>query len=138
MLSYSPISIPIGLNGENKSTTLIRRDLFDARFQLIAEDERTGDSKVAQDKRDSNAQKHGARQEKGTDALAFIDNPSDLVPGIYEGGLKTWECSLDLVEVLHSVYGSDLARDIRGKRILEVSEQHFERLRRQLTDTDLV
>lgn len=25
---------------------------------------------------------------------------SDLVPGEYEGGLKTWECSLDLVSIL--------------------------------------
>ncbi|KAI8451139.1 hypothetical protein BY996DRAFT_8539152 [Phakopsora pachyrhizi] len=29
-----------------------------------------------------------------------ISSTSDLIPGIYEGGLKTWECSLDLAEVL--------------------------------------
>ena len=38
-------------------------------------------------------------------ALDFLDAPSDLVvPGVYEGGLiKTWECSLDLVEHLHEL-----------------------------------
>ncbi|KAI8450832.1 hypothetical protein BY996DRAFT_8545409 [Phakopsora pachyrhizi] len=29
-----------------------------------------------------------------------ISSTSDLIPGIYEGGLKTWECSLDLAKVL--------------------------------------
>lgn len=35
-------------------------------------------------------------------ALQFLDAPSDLVPGVYEGGLKTWECSLDVVDYLNS------------------------------------
>mmetsp|Transcript_6700 Transcript_6700/g.9066 ORF Transcript_6700/g.9066 Transcript_6700/m.9066 type:complete len:188 (+) Transcript_6700:159-722(+) len=26
---------------------------------------------------------------------------SDLEPGVYEGGLKVWECSIDLVDYLH-------------------------------------
>jgi hypothetical protein len=36
-------------------------------------------------------------------AAAAADNSStdsDLVPGIYEGGLKTWECALDLAAYL--------------------------------------
>ncbi|KAI3602804.1 hypothetical protein WG66_008044 [Moniliophthora roreri] len=33
-------------------------------------------------------------------ALAFINQPPDLVPGMYEGGLKTWECSLDAIDYL--------------------------------------
>jgi protein-histidine N-methyltransferase len=80
--------------------TLHRRDLFDARFQLISED--NGDL---------------PEQPK---MLDFIDNPSDLVPGIYEGGLKTWECSLDLVDYLEGLQDPEL-RDVRGKRVLEVS-----------------
>jgi protein-histidine N-methyltransferase len=27
---------------------------------------------------------------------AVIDAPADLIPGTYEGWLKTWECALDL------------------------------------------
>lgn len=54
------------------------------------------------------------------DALGFLDAPSDLVPGVYEGGLKTWECSLDLAECLHRSIGGNPGHNLKGKRILEV------------------
>ncbi|KAJ7049950.1 hypothetical protein C8F01DRAFT_1181069 [Mycena amicta] len=53
-------------------------------------------------------------------ALAFLDAPSDLVPGVYEGGLKTWECSLDLVNYLDGVTGSSGGSYFTGQRVLEV------------------
>jgi hypothetical protein len=62
------------------SVTLSRRDLFDARFQLLAQ----ADEDKAEEK----------------DELRFVDAPSDLVRGVYEGGLKTWECSVDLAGYL--------------------------------------
>ncbi|CAG8625172.1 9489_t:CDS:2 [Acaulospora colombiana] len=34
--------------------------------------------------------------------LEYINAPSDVIPNVYEGGLKTWECSIDLVEYLSS------------------------------------
>lgn len=81
--------------------TLTRRDLFDARFQLISDDDvLTHPAKVS--------------------ALDFIDAPSDLVPGVYEGGLKTWECSLDIVNYLDGLEDDFMDSDIHGKRILEV------------------
>ena len=40
---------------------------------------------------------------------------SDLIPGVYEGGLKVWECALDLVEYLAE---SDI--DFSGMRVLEL------------------
>ena len=33
-------------------------------------------------------------------ACPDLPDESDLVPGVYEGGLKVWEASLDLVEYL--------------------------------------
>ncbi|KAG6332339.1 hypothetical protein ID866_6749 [Astraeus odoratus] len=81
-LSYSPLTIPLSSGG---TLTLARRDLFDARFEIISEG--TGDPKTSDPPL----------------ALQFLDNPSDLVPLVYEGGLKTWECSLDLVTYLSSV-----------------------------------
>jgi hypothetical protein len=33
---------------------------------------------------------------------------SDLIPGIYEGGLKTWECSIDLCRYLYELYSTSL------------------------------
>jgi len=84
--------------------TLARRDLFDARFQLISEG--AGDG--------AGNQEDGVNDR--TQALEFLDAPSDLVPGVYEGGLKTWECSLDLVDYLEGTDGGD----VRGMRVLEV------------------
>ena len=54
-------------------------------------------------------------------ALDFLDAPSDLVPGVYEGGLKTWECSLDLVEHLHELQCSSNFGGFAGNRVLEVN-----------------
>ena len=34
----------------------------------------------------------------------FDAGPSDLLPGYYEGGMKTWECSLDLVAYLRDCF----------------------------------
>ena len=41
--------------------------------------------------------------------LEFLNAPSDLIPGIYEGGLKTWECSLDLVDYLDQIRDMDMS-----------------------------
>lgn len=41
---------------------------------------------------------------------------TDLIKGIYEGGFKTWECSLDLVEFMHAM--EDVA--FSNKKILEL------------------
>ena len=76
--------------------TLVRRDLFDARFQLLAQ----------------------GRDEQA----ALVDAPADLVPGVYEGGLKTWECALDLATYLdRDVLGAQAGLRVRGLRVLEVS-----------------
>ncbi|GLT60992.1 hypothetical protein SLA2020_337290 [Shorea laevis] len=48
---------------------------------------------------------------------------SDLVPGVYEGGLKLWEGSLDLVKALRTkVQNGQLS--FTGKRVLELGCGH--------------
>ena len=48
--------------------------------------------------------------------LALSDSQhSDLIPGVYEGGLKLWECAVDLVEYL-----SESNINFHGMRILEL------------------
>ena len=42
-----------------------------------------------------------------------MDANTDLIPGIYEGGLKTWEGGVDLVEVLAE-------EGYEGRSVLEV------------------
>ncbi|KAF7315954.1 hypothetical protein MIND_00112200 [Mycena indigotica] len=103
-LSYSPVSIPLA--STRQRVTLARRDLFDARFQLISVGTGAdGDNKTEE-------------TSSGSSALAFLDAPSDLIPGVYEGGLKTWECSLDLVNYLDGVAGPSAY--FQGKAVLEV------------------
>ncbi|EIW66165.1 hypothetical protein TREMEDRAFT_35357, partial [Tremella mesenterica DSM 1558] len=94
-ISFSPLPIPHSKN------PLLRRDLFDARFQFASSASLpypsfSGDTEIEMTEE-------------------FVDVGSDLVPGVYEGGLKTWEGGMDLVDVL-----SESILDIRGKRVLEV------------------
>ncbi|KAH5009600.1 hypothetical protein HBH69_163160 [Parastagonospora nodorum] len=72
-ISYSTLALtsPLG-----HTTRLPRRELFDVRLQLMTEDD--------------NSNPH---------LLSGLDN-SDLQTNIYEGGYKTWECSLDLCRYL--------------------------------------
>lgn len=88
---------------------MLRRDLFDARFQLISQDEI--------DEQSGNGTKGKEREEFN------VDEATDLVKGVYEGGLKTWECSLDLVDYLDTI-GCGLTGEeemVRGKSVLEVN-----------------
>ncbi|KAF8646923.1 hypothetical protein AX16_007015 [Volvariella volvacea WC 439] len=104
-ISYSPLVVRVAQAGNEKDIVIPRRDLFDARFQLIADDEQE----------EGDGEKLKADLE---DALKFIETPSDLVPGVYEGGLKTWECSVDLVEYLEGVRSGSSDKDWR--KILEI------------------
>ncbi|CAE6452427.1 unnamed protein product [Rhizoctonia solani] len=76
-----------------------RRDLFDVRLQLMASEAQT-DNQTDKAKGDQAA-------------IEFASRPSDLVPRVYEGGMKTWECSLDLAAYV-------LDQDAQGKKILEL------------------
>jgi 2-polyprenyl-3-methyl-5-hydroxy-6-metoxy-1,4-benzoquinol methylase len=38
---------------------------------------------------------------------------SDLIPGLYEGGMKIWECTHDMLDYMENI-------DLRGKRILDL------------------
>ncbi|KAG2039172.1 hypothetical protein BDR03DRAFT_991870 [Suillus americanus] len=100
-ISYSPITISLASGGE---LSLPRRDLFDARFQLISQN---ADDPDALEQQSINPRS----------ALHFLDAPSDLVPLVYEGGLKTWECSLDLASYLDGISSQF---DVSGKRVLEI------------------
>ncbi|PSN66892.1 hypothetical protein BS50DRAFT_377353 [Corynespora cassiicola Philippines] len=80
-LSYSTITIT---SPKGHTARLPRREIFDIRLQLMAEDSLGG--------ADSSSSSQ-APQLTGLDA-------TDLQPNVYEGGYKTWECSLDLCSFL--------------------------------------
>jgi hypothetical protein len=118
VISYSPLSIPLA--GSTSSITLARRDLYDARFQLLS-----GESREADEGDDAeDAQPSPEVLDADPDTLRFLDAPSDLVRGVYEGGLKTWECSLDLAGYLHSRLDEIMPGETEP-RILEVSAPSF-------------
>lgn len=113
IISYSTLEIPI--SRQSAKVTLARRDLYDVRYQLIAQEEEGGSTDATRDEsRNEDVPKEAE--------LSYVDNPSDLAPGLYEGGLKTWECSLDLVDVLEGKIKAERgSRWARGKRVFEVS-----------------
>ena len=49
-------------------------------------------------------------------ALATNSSATDLLPGQYEGGLKIWECSEDLVSYL----SLNTPQALQGKKVLEL------------------
>ncbi|KAG8724559.1 hypothetical protein FRC09_017268 [Ceratobasidium sp. 395] len=84
-----------------------RRELFDVRMRLMT-------LEAQSDKEERNEEDLHEDQA----ATEFVSRPSDLVPRVYEGGLKTWECSLDLANY---VVGPQFEiSDLRGKIIIEL------------------
>ncbi|KAL9031824.1 MAG: hypothetical protein Q9196_000197 [Gyalolechia fulgens] len=83
-IQYNTIQLDHSSNG---TVTLVRRELFDIRAQLMAEDTHINEASTAG---------------LSTD---------DIKPHIYEGGFKTWECSIDLANYLLS-HSQDLYQNI--------------------------
>jgi len=50
------------------------------------------------------------------DLTPALENSTDLVPGVYEGGLKVWECSEDLVNFLDT----NFSQNLQDKKVAEL------------------
>jgi protein-histidine N-methyltransferase len=115
LISYTPVVIPLS-STPSLPRTQLRRDLFDARFQVISQDQEGED--------EEGSRLTAGDKGKGKERRFEVDEATDLVRGVYEGGLKTWECSLDLVDCLDGLgYGTGGTRDVRGRSFLEVSRR---------------
>jgi protein-histidine N-methyltransferase len=77
------------------SYTMYKRTLADVKFQVARQDTLETDQ---------------------TPMIEMAGN-TDLIKGIYEGGFKTWECSIDLVEFMHTKL-DDIS--LSNKKVLEV------------------
>ncbi|PGH00389.1 hypothetical protein GX51_05797 [Blastomyces parvus] len=75
MLSINPQSTSLGC----PSLTIPRREVFDIRAQLMAEDD--------------------ADTNENAELISGLEK-GDLKPTVYEGGLKTWECAIDLARLV--------------------------------------
>lgn len=80
---------------DGTTARLPRRELWDVRVQLMAEDEGHG----------------------GGEALG----EHDVKTGVYEGGFKSWESSVDLVKVLAATGHASPSGRNRPLRVIEVS-----------------
>ncbi|KAJ2800533.1 hypothetical protein H4R21_003139 [Coemansia helicoidea] len=85
-----------------KDRRLWKRQLDDVRFQLAQQDAMDGSG-------------GGAVQQ----AMATDSSAADVVKGVYEGGLKTWECSMDLLGHLVE-HGDELFPQSAAPRVLEL------------------
>ncbi|KAJ2709410.1 hypothetical protein H4R19_004266 [Coemansia spiralis] len=81
---------------------LWKRQLDDVRFQLAQQDAMDGSG-------------GGAVQQ----AMATDSSAADVVKGVYEGGLKTWECSMDLLSYLVE-HGDKMFASPTAPRVLEI------------------
>lgn len=92
-MSYAAVDIEAR---QGHRIQVLRRELFDMRAQLMAEDPL----------RDPN----------------MIEGLSkdDITPGLYEGGLKTWECSIDLASYVASQQLIDQDMNSRPWHVIEV------------------
>lgn len=90
---------------EEKKVTIARREVFDIRAQLMAED----------------SAEHEQRENE--ELISGLEQ-GDIKPNFYEGGFKTWECALDLARLVvddHGGLDKDGDRDENGKRrVIEV------------------
>ncbi|KAL4951317.1 hypothetical protein BDW69DRAFT_186521 [Aspergillus filifer] len=74
-ISYNKCTItPSQIEGSSAPVTVARRDVFDIRAQLMVED---------------------SAEEQNGELIAGLEK-GDITPNFYEGGFKTWECSIDL------------------------------------------
>lgn len=142
LISYTPVMIPLTANPNATSTSLLRRDLFDARFQVLTQDEDAAEDDTTNPAADGAMGAPPSATAQGKRKEEFVDEGTDLIKGVYEGGLKTWECSLDLVDCLDGLgYGREVAKEgegsgkgqtLRGKSILEVSTRGGSGFARQI------
>ncbi|MCJ1469273.1 hypothetical protein MMC07_007906 [Pseudocyphellaria aurata] len=100
-ISYSTLAINVP--NETSSIQLLRRELFDIRAQLMAEDSHLGEA-----------------NQFLSNPIAGLSSGDDLTPGVYEGGFKTWECAIDLAQYLVGQWSS--IAGVIGSRGLHVIE----------------
>ncbi|KAG0256844.1 hypothetical protein BG011_004297 [Mortierella polycephala] len=102
---------------EKEVITIYKRNLEDVKFQIAQEDDEFDDKNDTAPAHSTSeaANQGGARTGPGGVEMLALAGKSDLVKGVYEGGLKTWECALDLVAYLAEQKGS-----YDDKKVLEL------------------
>lgn len=84
---------------QNVEKPIYKRTLADVRFQIAQQDTLLENE-----------------TEREVLSMLSLSGNSDLIKGVYEGGFKTWECSIDMVEYLSSLP----EEQISNKKVLEI------------------
>ncbi|KAF9432035.1 hypothetical protein BGZ76_011389 [Entomortierella beljakovae] len=101
---------------ERELVTLYKRNLEDVKFQIAQEDEDFDmEDNANTNNKDKDDESTKAISGPGGAEMLALAGTSDLVKGVYEGGLKTWECALDLV-----AYLAEQNENYDGKKVLEL------------------
>jgi hypothetical protein len=79
LLKSAPLRMSFGLVKTSDGTVVPRRDLYDVKYQLMSQDSLSE-----------------------TDEILLGTTNEDLRAATYEGGLKVWECSFDLLGIISS------------------------------------
>ncbi|OOF90420.1 hypothetical protein ASPCADRAFT_179076 [Aspergillus carbonarius ITEM 5010] len=98
-ISFNKLKLALNASQDGKtgkSITLARREVFDIRTQLMAED---------------------TPDEDNEELIAGLEK-GDIKPNFYEGGFKTWECAVDLAKLL--VDTNDVSKLTQGRHIIEL------------------
>ncbi|KAF8939778.1 Histidine protein methyltransferase 1 [Dissophora ornata] len=106
------IATDVKTGKEKEVVTLYKRNLEDVKFQIAQEDD---DFDTAEEKSGDNKDAKDTTTGPGGVEMLALAGKSDLVKGVYEGGLKTWECALDLV-----AYLAEQKENYDGKKVLEL------------------
>ncbi|KAF9911362.1 Histidine protein methyltransferase 1 [Linnemannia zychae] len=109
--SGTAIATDIKTGAQKEVVTIYKRNLEDVKFQIIQEDDEFDGDEKKQEKEP----KEGTITGPGGVEMLALAGKSDLVKGVYEGGLKTWECALDLV-----AYLADQKQNYDGQKVLEL------------------
>ncbi|KAG0356108.1 Histidine protein methyltransferase 1 [Podila minutissima] len=103
----------VSTGAEKEVVTLYKRNLEDVKFQMAQEDDEFEVEEIATKSNEPT----GTTKTSGPGGVEMLAlaGKSDLVKGVYEGGLKTWECALDLV-----AYLAENKESYDGKKVLEL------------------
>ncbi|KAL4969254.1 protein-histidine N-methyltransferase [Aspergillus stella-maris] len=92
-ISYNKCTVtPSQIESNSAPVTVARRDVFDIRTQLMVED---------------------SAEEQNSELIAGLEKV-DITPNFYEGGFKTWECSIDLGGLVVD------AENVEGGHVIEL------------------
>ncbi|KAF9583047.1 Histidine protein methyltransferase 1, partial [Lunasporangiospora selenospora] len=113
--SGTAIAKDLSTGREKEVVTIYKRNLEDVKFQMAQEDDGLDAAEDTNKTAPGSTGNQSVKAGPGGQEILALAGKSDLVKGVYEGGLKTWECAIDLV-----AYLADQKENYDDKKVLEL------------------